>query len=462
MSISSPLRLANAVFTTMVALAVGLPVAAQSPQWVERTIALPPWPSYGMALAYDQARHESVMFIPATRQTWAYGGVAWTLRVSGQGPSTSYLGNINACYDSVRQRIVLVAGNQSTGLQTWEWNGVSWSLGQTGGVSGRHSFALAYDAARGRTLLFGGSQGSSVGYADLWAWDGISWTQISNGGPTPRYASAMVYDAQRQTVVLFGGEGSIAGQPRRFDDTWEWNGTYWLNHFGIAAPVARYGHAMAYDLQRQRVVLFGGTTGQNQLQDTWEWDGSAWQQAQTAASPQSPSGMVFDAGRGLMVLADYSTPSSTWEYLAGQVPSASYTSFGAGCSGPAGIPQLAAVGGSLPRLGTTLQLQITNLPTSLFSFAFGIVGLDATNWNAQPLPVSLAPLGMPGCEAWIAPAYSEALNNVAGAATWNIVVPMNVFFAGVDLYFQGGVLTPGWNAAGAIVSNAGHARIGVQ
>jgi len=32
---------------------------------------------------------------------------------------------------------------------------------------------------------------------------------------------------------------------------------------------------------------------------------------------------------------------------------------------------------------------------------------------------------------------------------------------GADLYFQGGVLAPGWNAAGAVLSNAGHARIGV-
>ncbi len=446
----------------IVGLALTEPIAAQVPQWVQRPIALPANQNYGVALAYDQARHETVLFIPATRQTWAYSGTAWTLRMSSQGPSTSYLGNINACYDSARQRIVLVAGNQSTGLQTWEWDGVSWSLGQTGGLSGRYGFALTYDAARGRTLLFGGTQGSSAGYAELWAWDGIAWAQISNGGPTPRYGAAMVYDAERQTVVLFGGEGAIAGQPQRFNDTWEWNGSYWLNHFGISSPVARYGHAMVYDSYRQRVVLFGGSTGQNQLQDTWEWDGIAWQQAQTAAAPQWVNGMAFDTDRAVAVIADYSGTSSTWDYLAGQMTSASYTAFGAGCAGPAGVPQLAAVGGSLPRLGSTLQLQMTSLPTSLFSLTFGIVGFDATTWNSQPLPASLAPFGMPGCDAWIAPAYSEFVNNAAGTATWNIAVPMNMFFVGVDLYLQGGVLAPGWNAAGAVLSNAGHARIGVQ
>ncbi|MHB8878486.1 MAG: hypothetical protein ACYC8T_32720, partial [Myxococcaceae bacterium] len=38
---------------------------------------------------------------------------------------------------------------------------------------------------------------------------------------------------------------------------------------------ARYGHALAYDAARQRVVLFGGLDSAY-LTDTWEWDGTTW------------------------------------------------------------------------------------------------------------------------------------------------------------------------------------------
>jgi hypothetical protein len=34
---------------------------------------------------------------------------------------------------------------------------------------------------------------------------------------------------------------------------------------------------MAYDKQRDRIVLFGGRAGPGaDLNDTWEWDGTAW------------------------------------------------------------------------------------------------------------------------------------------------------------------------------------------
>jgi hypothetical protein len=44
-------------------------------------------------------------------------------------------------------------------------------------------------------------------------------------------------------------------------------------------PSPRYGHAMAYEAARQRVVLFGGSGGSSALlNDTWGWDGVAWTQ----------------------------------------------------------------------------------------------------------------------------------------------------------------------------------------
>ena len=54
--------------------------------------------------------------------------------------------------------------------------------------------------------------------------------------------------------MLFGGYGgSYRG------DTWEWDGTVWVDKTPATSPSARDAHAMAYDSARGRIVLFGGT-----------------------------------------------------------------------------------------------------------------------------------------------------------------------------------------------------------
>jgi hypothetical protein len=35
-------------------------------------------------------------------------------------------------------------------------------------------------------------------------------------------------------------------------------------------------HALAYDADRRRVVLFGGQTAGATVEETWEWDGLTW------------------------------------------------------------------------------------------------------------------------------------------------------------------------------------------
>src|SRR5882672_3746761 len=52
------------------------------------------------------------------------------------------------------------------------------------------------------------------------------------------------------------------------------------------SPPVRARHAMAYDLARRKIVLFGGNSLANgTVGDTWEWDGTTW----TQISPPSPT-----------------------------------------------------------------------------------------------------------------------------------------------------------------------------
>ena len=96
-----------------------------------------------------------------------------------------------------------------------------------------------------------------------------------------RNAHAMAYDSDRGRVILFGGadESKVRG------DTWEWDGRRW-KLLSSAGPGPRTFPAMGYDPLRKRVVLFGGNRvlfGRNPdenrfLNDTWEWDGHNWAQ----------------------------------------------------------------------------------------------------------------------------------------------------------------------------------------
>jgi hypothetical protein len=124
--------------------------------------------------------------------------------------------------------------------------------------------------------LFGGAQdvGSITYLQDTWEWDGTDWKAIPVTSPPPaRGGAAMAYDQCRETVLMFGG---FIGTPLTyFNDTYTWNGTAWqqLKQCIGAVPSGRSDHAMAYDIHRRRMVMFGGFNSSSPavlLGDTWE------------------------------------------------------------------------------------------------------------------------------------------------------------------------------------------------
>lgn len=118
------------------------------------------------------------------------------------------------------------------------------------------------------------------------------WSQQAPAtSPTPRIEAMMALDLQNGETVLFGGADNAGFPPTNFADTWTWDGTNWNSQSPANSPPGRYFGAMAYDVLRQRTVLYGGLTatffGANYLDDTWEWDGSNWTQVATANTPGS-------------------------------------------------------------------------------------------------------------------------------------------------------------------------------
>ena len=227
-------------------------------------------------------------------------------------------------YDSARKRVVLFGGVDPRGQlssETWEWDGTAWAQ-RTPATSppARTYHAMAYDAARQRVVLVGGLGGSGP-TSDIWEWDGTTWVKRSAATQPPRrFSHAMAYDAARQRTILFGGLDLLSTV---LSDTWEWDGTAWALCAPPAVPHGRYGHGMAYDTARERVVLFGGSDDPalvSAFDDTWEWDGKTWiQRLPQSSPPGGAASLAYDAARHFVVLFGRETPQSlvagvTWEW----------------------------------------------------------------------------------------------------------------------------------------------------
>jgi hypothetical protein len=232
------------------------------------------------------------------------GAVAWSSsardRPSKDAAAAIGVRNAHAmAYDARRGRVVLFGGADAAAVRgdTWEWNGSAWTLAAASGPPPRTFPAMACDARRGRILMFGGNRvlfgsdppadGTFLG--DTWEWDGGAWSRIDAPGPSPRAEAAMAYDAARGRVVLFGGYDRVEGKIRRLGDTWEWDGSRW-RLLTVAGPSARSGAAEVFDGVLGAVVLVGGRTESGTSAETWAFDGARW----TDRLPASPEG-IFNA-----------------------------------------------------------------------------------------------------------------------------------------------------------------------
>jgi hypothetical protein len=259
--------------------------------------------------------------------------------------------------------------------------------------------------------MFGGIDPTGTGTlaTGTWLYDGVDWRQDNTQPqPAPRVQAHLVYDLARGACVLHGGHDPIT--MTFFNDTWEWRGS-WQQVTGTAASLSppRAEGMMAMDSSRGRIVFFGGRAQNN------------------------------------------ATLDETWEY------GAQFRTFGSGCAGSNGIPQLRANG--FPSFGTTFRTAIANLnPAS--AAAFVVTGLDNRTSALGPLPQLLTGFGMPNCRVYVSPDLFQVVGASNGAAAWSWNVPGNLGLFAATFYQQAIGLDAGINTAGLTVSNAGAATIG--
>ncbi len=136
---------------------------------------------------------------------------------------------------------------------------------------------------------------------------------------------------------------------------------------------------------------------------------------------------------------------------------ASYTPFGAGCSGTMGPPTLQAT--SLPRVGQNFSLQVTNLAPVQLGFVF--TGFSDQVWgqtNLQ-LPLSLSVIGMPACTMLTSPDIDGVTWSAGGTANWGFPIPASSTLYGFE-FFNQALFFDSLGPGGFVLSNGGHAVIG--
>lgn len=225
-----------------------------------------------------------------------------------------------ACKQTIKSLMVLVVVHVIQAPISAELN---WDLRSTAYTPPRKDgHCLVYDSVNMVSVMFAGYASDASG-PPLYLYDGIDWYQIQPSGdwPSPRSDFGMAYDAERNVVVVFGG---FQGGPDYLGDTWEWDGEQWEEKHPVESPSDRAGLSMAFFSLSHTVVLFGGySEGEDHefVNDQWEWNGFEWSLLtnETGPSPRASSSMSSDIHRDRIVIYGgtengYSSLDDTWEW----------------------------------------------------------------------------------------------------------------------------------------------------
>jgi len=268
----------------------------------------------------------SSTFAPAARAT---DGL-WT-----QIPPPDYRFGHTAVYDRVRHRMIVFGGLNGVVEMNDVWvleltypNRWRRLLPTGTPPSPRRQHSAVYDAVHDRMIVYGGGWVDGAWHLNSEAWalelaGAPHWTLLTPTGtpPPPRFSAAVVYDASRDRMLVFGG-GSGQGGP--YGDLWalSLSGTPAWTQISANTLIGPRALAVAVvDSVRDRMVVMGGVTGHVSLSDTWTVPlstGVGWTELTTLGTPPSTLGHagVYDPLHDqLVVFGGITSPPD--QYLSG-------------------------------------------------------------------------------------------------------------------------------------------------
>lgn len=247
---------------------------------------------------------------------------------AGEGAWTSEQASVDPSYGGVfawdaKAGLARFVGCSYAACSGFERGANGWGpRGASGAPPRRSGFAGAFDDTRGVFVLFAGSAGPAY-LAEVWELRGDAWSKSAAAGPHGRYAPSMAYDAAHGVVLMFGGSG-IYPDPLAFADTWTYDGA-WHEQKPAKSPPGRSAAALVACPDEGGVCLLGGQGAKGPLSDAWVWDGSSWRELATPhpIEPGLAVAAAWDEGRRRVVAVvkdvggQVSDPNETYELHGG-------------------------------------------------------------------------------------------------------------------------------------------------
>ncbi len=268
----------------------------------------------------------------ASNATWVFADGAWT-NITNPLDAPTARSYPAMDYDANMRGVLMFGGIGPDGTyldDTWLFSDGAWTNVSSYSVAppARAYAAMAFDPQpeENGSVLFGGYGPSGTGYFnDTWIWEGgAGWVKLTESSIAPPevYAPSMAYDAANGYVVEFGGYLASGVQSSQ---TWELYSNEWWNVTTKTAPPAVDQAPMIYYPGGSGVLLFGGynSTAESDSNETWLFDNGVWtKEAPSVAPPElDSSGFALADNGSVPILVDgfnltkYGGYNETWAYV---------------------------------------------------------------------------------------------------------------------------------------------------
>ena len=140
----------------------------------------------------------------------------------------------------------------------YDWKSESWSmLGDFEAISDStvHGQSPVYHQGANRVIVF-----NSKGETWAYEWESRKWENRNPPvAPSPRCGHHMTYDVESEKIVLFGGFGCTSIEDPIFGDTWvyDYKLNLWSQKESLTRPPARMYGSIAYNSKADRISLWG-------------------------------------------------------------------------------------------------------------------------------------------------------------------------------------------------------------
>ncbi len=312
---------------------MGLSQTSIEANWTQLCASCGPSERSNVQMAYDEKDGYVILFggggtapnFPYFDDTWIFKAGSWTELHPNVSPPRLF--DAAMTYDAVDGYVVMFGGSwvgsngggNEVNNWTWKFSGGVWTnITSVPSPPANNGASMAYDAADGYVVMFGGYNPDVITYqknatligGDLgstWKFSGGRWTNITPAiSPEARDSAFMAYDPAEGYVLLFGGINTTYAP---LSDTWQFRGGKWTELHLNLSPYGKVGGGIAYDPELGTIVTFGGLVTQVNMtgvysNETWEFKDGNWSRVISIQFPAARAalGMAFDTTDGYLVL----------------------------------------------------------------------------------------------------------------------------------------------------------------